>query len=84
MAQYTDMLLHKEYKDLLESEKLRQIKINALAVVETNKHSKAKQFKDIEMFQDALDMFDYIMNEYIEDAPVSHATERQKLFGFRG
>lgn len=57
--------------------------VNAITVVETNKYSKTKQFKDIEMFKEAFEMYDFILNEYeeIEPIEVNHKTERQNLFG---
>ena len=72
----------KEYKDLIEKENMRQILVNAISVVEINKHSKAKQFKDIEMFSEQMKMYDYILNEYEEVVvEVDHKTERSNLFG---
>ena len=76
------MLIQKEYKDLIEKENMRQIFVNAISVVEINKHSKAKQFKDIEMFSEQLKMYDYILNEYEEvEIEVNHQAERSNLFG---
>jgi hypothetical protein len=76
------MLIQKEYKDLIDKENMRQIFVNAISVVEINKHSKAKQFKDIEMFSDQLKMYDYILNEYEEVViEVNHQAERSNLFG---
>lgn len=61
---------------------MRQILVNAISVVEINKHSKAKQFKDIEMFSEQMKMYDYILNEYEEVVvEVDHKTERSNLFG---
>ena len=76
------MLLQKEYRDLLDKESLRQMMVNAISVVEVNKHSKAKQFKDIEMFSEQFKMYDYILNEYEEvEIVVDHKSERSNLFG---
>ena len=77
------MLIQKEYKDLIDKENMRLIFVNAISVVEINKNPKIKQFKDIEMFKEQLEMYDYILNEYeeVEIEKVNHKTERSNLFG---
>ena len=76
------MLLQKEYRDLINKESMRQMMVNAISVVEVNKHSKVKQFKDIEMFSEQLKMYDYILNEYEEvEIKVDYKSERSNLFG---
>ncbi|MCI7208514.1 MAG: hypothetical protein MSA15_21285 [Clostridium sp.] len=67
---------------MINKESMRQMMVNAISVVEVNKHSKAKQFKDIEMFSEQLEMYDYILNEYEEvEIKVDHKSERSNLFG---
>lgn len=56
---------------------MRQIVMNAILVIESNKNSKGKKFKDIDMFKDDLDMYDKALNEY-EDAPVVDAKAERK------
>lgn len=78
-AQYQDMIIYNNYKKTLRNEELRQVVMNAILVIESNKHSKSNKFKDIEIYKDILEMYDKTFNEY-EDAPMVDAKkERDEL-----
>lgn len=78
-AQYQDMMIYNSYKKTVENESLRQIVMNAILVIESNKNSKGKKFKDIEMFKNELEMFDKTLNEYEEAPQVDAKAERKAL-----
>ena len=63
-AEYQEMMIYNNYLKTVERETLRQIVMNSIMVVESNKYSKGNRFKDIEMFKDDLEMFDKTLNEY--------------------
>ena len=71
------MMIYNSYKKTVENETLRQIVMNALLVIESNKYSKSNKFKDIQMFEEDIKMFDRVLNEY-EDAPVVDAKAERK------
>lgn len=76
-ADYQDMIIYNNYQKTVRNEELRQIVMNAILVVESNKYSKGNKFKDIAMFKEDLEMFDRTLNEY-EDIPQVSAKEARK------
>ena len=78
-AEYQDMIIYNEYKKTARNEELRQIVMNAIMVIESNKHSKGNKFKDIEIYKDILEMYDKTLNEYEEVEQVDAKKERAAL-----
>lgn len=73
------MIIYNNYRKTLRNEELRQIVMNAILVIESNKNSKGNKFKDIEIYKDLLELYDKTFNEY-EDIPEANAKEeRAKL-----
>lgn len=73
------MIIYNNYKKTVKNEELRQIIMNAILVIESNKYSKGNKFKDIEIFKDDLEMYDKTLNEYEEVKNVDAKKERQAL-----
>lgn len=78
-AEYQDMMIYNNYKKTVENESIRQIIMNAILVIESNKNSKGKKFKDIEMFKDDLEMYDKTLNEYEEVKNLTAKEDRKAL-----
>lgn len=62
-AELQDLLILNDYNKTIEREHNRNLYINALTVLEINKNGKHKKFKDSPMYQEQLEMYDYIFNE---------------------
>ena len=83
-AEYQDMVIYKNYKRVIENEEMRQVIMNALLVIETNKYSKKDKFKDIPLFEKELYILDRVFNEYEDGKEVNHKEARRELLsGFK-
>lgn len=78
-AEYQDMMIYHNFKKTARNEELRQIVMNAILVIESNKNSKSNKFKDIDMFKEELEMYDKVLNEYEDMPEVDAKTERKAL-----